>query len=218
MTGPPDGSEVEIRPASAEDLSAMSALMFVEPSREAVAMAGTAARAHRFQRELLRWALDAPGSELMVAQIDTQVVGFAFVSDGGDVPPFASLAAMATRAMGITGALRAAWRASARLAVDLPTPAGGRHLVELQVDPRKRGQGVGGALLDAVEHRAGEAGWSHLSLTTGSTNPARRLYERHGFMVQAQRFGRRYARLTGIPGRVLMVRPTAAPTASDGLA
>jgi hypothetical protein len=50
---------------------------------------------------------------------------------------------------------------------------------------------------------------AHLSLTTGSKNPAGRLYERHGFEVVRERTGRRCARLTGIPGRVLMVKALA---------
>lgn len=67
--------------------------------------------------------------------------------------------------------------------------------------------GVGGELLSAVEDRARLVRAAHISLTTGSTNPARRLYRRHGYDVVAERRAARYARLTGIPGRVLMLKP-----------
>ena len=52
-------------------------------------------------------------------------------------------------------------------------------------------------------------GAAHLSLTTRSDNPARRLYERNGYTVIEERTGRRYARMTGTPGRILMVKPLA---------
>lgn len=123
-----------IRPATSADVDSMGSLMFVEPAREAVVLAG--------------------GVEH----------------------------------------------------VDMAPPPGSFHLVELQVHPRHRGRGTGGVLLDTVDADARASGASLLSLTTGSSNPARRLYERHGFSVVRERRGRRYARLTGIPGRVLMVK------------
>jgi ribosomal protein S18 acetylase RimI-like enzyme len=199
----------------------MVALMFVEPSRESVALAGSAARAARFPRAMIDRALARTDDVVFVAHSggpdgdsgghdrdvgDGDVVGFALVSDGSDIPPLRDVAAMAIGSMGIAGALAAAWRSTARQRVDLPAPPGGLHLVELQVHPRHRGAGIGGTLLDAVEAHARAHGAPHLSLTTGASNPARRLYERHGYEVVAQRSARRYARLTGIPGRVLMVK------------
>jgi ribosomal protein S18 acetylase RimI-like enzyme len=44
-----------------------------------------------------------------------------------------------------------------------------------------RGQGVGGALLDALVAMAREQGYRAVSLSVDRQNPARRLYERHGF-------------------------------------
>jgi GNAT superfamily N-acetyltransferase len=44
-----------------------------------------------------------------------------------------------------------------------------------------RGQGVGGALLKALVAMAREQGYRALSLSVDRRNPARRLYERHGF-------------------------------------
>jgi len=44
-----------------------------------------------------------------------------------------------------------------------------------------RGQGVGGALLQALLDEAGAQGYAALSLSVDRQNPARALYERHGF-------------------------------------
>jgi ribosomal protein S18 acetylase RimI-like enzyme len=55
-------------------------------------------------------------------------------------------------------------------------------------------------VIDAAEGRP-------LSLTTRSDNPARRLYERHGFAVTAEKSHRAFERRTGAAGRILMVRP-----------
>ncbi len=170
-------------------------------------MARGADRARRFQAELFRSAFD-DGSVVLAAVNGADPIGFAWLtsSDHSEVPSLGRVAAMAVRAMGVAGALAAAWPAASRRAVDLSPPPGGAHLTELHVHPNHRGEGIGGALLDAVEGAARSQGAPHLSLTTGSSNPARHLYERHGFEVVAERASHRYTRLTGIPGRVLMVK------------
>jgi GNAT superfamily N-acetyltransferase len=60
------------------------------------------------------------------------------------------------------------------IAVDVPELAMG-------VVAEARGQGIGGALLDALLALAREQGFRALSLTVERQNPARRLYERKGF-------------------------------------
>ncbi len=57
------------------------------------------------------------------------------------------------------------------------------HVPELAmgVVPEARGQGIGGALLDALLTLAREQGFRALSLAVDRQNPARRLYERKGF-------------------------------------
>jgi ribosomal protein S18 acetylase RimI-like enzyme len=200
---------MRMRRATVADLPALSALMFVDPPREAVALARGEKPARRFQEELFRHAFDDAESVVFVAVgDDDEPVGFAWLAsrDGSEIPSLRRVASMAVRAMGIRGALAAAWPASARLAVDITPPAGGTHVSELHVHPHHRGKGIGGALLDVVEDEARAAQAGHISLTTGSSNPARHLYERHGFEVMSERTGRRYARLTGIPARVLLVK------------
>ena len=53
----------------------------------------------------------------------------------------------------------------------------------LAVAPPARGRGVGGALLRAAEEEARRNGVRRLVLDVIESNPARRLYERHGFHV-----------------------------------
>ena len=58
------------------------------------------------------------------------------------------------------------------------------HVQALAVDADLRGQGIGSALLAAVEGRARASGIRRLSLDVVDTNPhARRLYERLGFQA-----------------------------------
>ena len=57
---------------------------------------------------------------------------------------------------------------------------------ELVVDERARGQGIGGALLDAVVDRARAAGCAEVSLSTMPDNArAIAFYRRHGFTDEA---------------------------------
>jgi hypothetical protein len=48
-----------------------------------------------------------------------------------------------------------------------------------------------------------------MSLGTTITNPARHLYERHGFRVVETKTDPSYERYTGIPGRILMMKDLA---------
>jgi ribosomal protein S18 acetylase RimI-like enzyme len=49
--------------------------------------------------------------------------------------------------------------------------------------PSKRGHGIGDELLQALIAKAKAAGYERLSLSVEPGNPARKLYERHGFAV-----------------------------------
>jgi ribosomal protein S18 acetylase RimI-like enzyme len=53
----------------------------------------------------------------------------------------------------------------------------------IAVVPSQRGKGVGEQLLLALIERARQAGYTSLSLSVEPGNPARKLYERHGFRV-----------------------------------
>ncbi len=61
--------------------------------------------------------------------------------------------------------------------IDAQTPE-----LSVGVVPRHRGRGVGSLLLEALIEAAGKR-YPALSLSVEPDNPARRLYERHGFQV-----------------------------------
>ena len=77
-------------------------------------------------------------------------------------------------------------------------------VVELYVDEAARNRGIGGRLLEYADGLA-RGRWPRMCIETGVTNPARRLYERHGYRVIATKTDPRYERLTGSPGWVPMV-------------
>jgi ribosomal protein S18 acetylase RimI-like enzyme len=177
----------------------MVEVMFAEPGVEQLAFMPTIAGARRFSREAWRRAGIA---EFVVAEDAGEVVGFAWCSERGVSIRDGARAAVA--GWGPLGPLRLVLRGWPRQLVELPLPPGGRSLVELQVHPSRRGTGVGTLLL---EHVIAAAGDRSLALTTRSDNPARRLYERHGFVVRDERSHRAFERRTGAAGRMLMVRP-----------
>ncbi len=53
----------------------------------------------------------------------------------------------------------------------------------IAVVPSKRGHGIGDELLQALLAKAKEAGYQRLSLSVEPGNPARKLFERHGFEI-----------------------------------
>ena len=66
---------------------------------------------------------------------------------------------------------------------------------------------IGAFLLQCVDDYAIEQSATHISLTTSTENPARRLYERAGYTVVEQKTNARYERITGSAGRILMIKP-----------
>ena len=69
-----------------------------------------------------------------------------------------------------------------RLRPSLWSKGADTYLEELYVIPERRGQGIGGALLDAAIEAARQAGADHFELTTGEDDTAaRKLYESRSF-------------------------------------
>lgn len=172
--------------------------MYAEPGVEQIAFMPTISGGRRFSRTL--WS-EAGVDEFFVAEDEGSVVGFAWVSEHEISLRAGARAAVA--GWGPVGPVRLVLKGWPRQLVEVAVPDG-PTLIELQVHPSRRGEGIGSALLrhviDSVGHRS-------LSLTTRSDNPARRLYERHGFSVASEKSHRSYERRTGNKGRILMVRP-----------
>jgi ribosomal protein S18 acetylase RimI-like enzyme len=197
---------VEVRAAVEDDLEQMVDAMLAEPSVEQLAFMPTIPGAREFARST--W-LAAGLDGFVVADDDGDVVGFAWCGES-DVSARDGFRA-ARAAWGVTGPVRLMVKGWPRLLVGLAMPPGPK-LIELHTHPSRRGAGVGSLLLDHVIREHGDRA---VSLTTRSNNPARRLYERHGFAVVAQKDNRWFERRTGAPGRVLMVRPPPIPELPD---
>ena len=200
------GHCVEVRRAAEVDLDRMVEVMFAEPGVEQLAFMPSIAGARRFSRAM--WSHAGLG-EFVVADDDGEVVGFAWWSENGISLRDGVRAAVA--GWGPPGPIRLAVKGWPRQLVEIPMPAGPK-LFELQVHPLRRGNGVGTTLLRHVINMVGRGS---LSLTTRTDNPARRLYEGHGFSVTAEKLHRAYERRTGSRGRIVMIRPAPETTGSS---
>ncbi len=199
------------RRATPADTERIAEIIAGEPGREAVGIAGDVHKARAMGMVTVRMEgmPGGPGGlqHTVVAELGGETVGIVHVRGGTDrfkITPAVALAAI--RIFGLVGAVRLLPRVRARARVEIPSPAGAYHIAELDVDPRYRNRGIGGALLDCAEAQAREAGYRQMTLETTTVNPARRLYERHGYRVVETRTAPDYEHYTGIEGRVLMVK------------
>jgi ribosomal protein S18 acetylase RimI-like enzyme len=199
------------RRARSEDADRVAEILAGDPGREAIGIAGDADRARAMGMAIARMeGMPAgPGGlqHTVLAELGGETVGIVHARGGAErfkVTPAVALAAV--RIFGPFRVVGLLTRARARARVDIPSPEGAYHIAELDVDPRYRNRGIGGALLERAEADAREGGYRQLTLETTTDNPARRLYERHGFRVLETRTDPDYERYTGIPGRVRMVK------------
>jgi ribosomal protein S18 acetylase RimI-like enzyme len=68
----------------------------------------------------------------------------------------------------------------------------------LNVLPEARGQGVGTRLLEYCEEKARERGAKKLTLAVVANNPAKRLYERFGFVARNSTVGKRICNVLSV--------------------
>jgi len=200
---------VEIRRARAEEEEAALRLIYEPPGPEASGILGGESRARAVGPALQRLGFyRGPDDEVFVALGDGQPVGVLV----GRTHPMGRPGA--GRALALIRAVLALFplaelpglvhRARIRARLDHPLPAGSFHVAELHVAPAWRGRGIGAALLRCAEGEAQRRGFAELSLTTLTSNPARRLYEREGYAVVAERTDPAYERIAGGAGRLLM--------------
>ncbi len=179
-----------------------------EPGPEATAIVGNVAGARQLWMEMVR----TPGSPMgwrftTVAESDGEVLGVLQAGDQeSSVKITPRLAFLALRVAGPLGTVGLVRRLKAQDRVK-PSPIAGAYRVrELHVDARCRSRGIGGTLLDYAEAEARAAGYTQMTLTTTTANPARHLYERHGFRVVETKTDPLYERYTGIEGRHRMLK------------
>lgn len=196
-----------IRPAAASDMQRIAELISGDPGDEAVGLVGD-----RLLARKLGMALDQAGGstggwkDSVMADLDGKTVG---VIQAGDLREFSIRLSDVWLTLRILGPVRMVKRIpafKARARVQPQRPPGAYHIAEIDVDPGYRGRGIGGALLDWAEAQAHEQGFKQMSLTTTTSNPARRLYERHGFVIAETTTDPAYKRYTGIEGRYLMLK------------
>ena len=199
------------RKATPEDTERIAEIMFDNPPRDVVGMLLDEERARQVGKELVRQPNSPQGwQHTVLAELSGE--GSGVLQGGVDHPGVrlsTGLALAALRIYGPVDLVRVVLRLRARRQVNLKEPSGAYSITELHVDPTYRSRGIGGAMLKYAEEQARHQGCRLMSLTTHLANPARRLYERHGFRVVETRTDPDYERYAGIAGRVLMVKELA---------
>lgn len=209
---------IEIRAAAPADRDAILDVMYRQPGPEMLGSCGTVEASRRFGAALLDLGgFPSSSKPVVVATMEDRVVGMLqYVSGGSGALGVLDTVRVALRGFGVRGSVARIPAAIARARVELPVIQDELYLSEVHVDPELRGHGIGGALLDWVDEAAAEAGASTIWLITGSANPARRLYQRHGYTVTAERSSAGYQSRTGSPGRVRMQKPAREAATASG--
>ena len=199
------------RKATPADTDRIAEILHGEPGQEAVGLCfGSVQLARALGYALVRLPGTPQGWEhTVLAALNEEPVGVLQASGGhlgvtSFVTPGVVLQLM--RIFGAFKLLRGLPRIRARARLNSDRQPGAYAVNELHVDSRHRNRGIGGALLDDAEDEARQGAYRLMSLSTTTINPARRLYERHGFRVVETRTDRAYERYTGIAGRHLMVK------------
>ena len=207
-------NDVTIRPARAGDVDRLIAILYDDPPRDLLGLVPDPVKARAVGAVLLRRGLAIELRLTKVAVIDDKVVGLMELRRPGEdsrMTPWSMLgvAGREVPIVGVGGLWRYARYQRARSRVNMPHPPDALYVGELDVHRDWRNRGLGGELLRHAEEQARREHFPRMALTTTTINPARHLYERHGFRIVETRLDPSYERLTGIPGRVLMVKDVA---------
>ena len=207
-------TDITIRPANVADLDRIYAIMCDDPMPDLLAIEPRVERARRIGALTIRNGLDIDLARTVLAIVDGQAVGLLETSRPGEtssVSPLAVLRVLVPSVM-ISGPRVLAssvryHRARSRVQVERPKDA--YYIGELDVHPQSRNRGIGARLMAYAEEQARTGGFARMALTSGITNPAQHLYVRSGFRIAESRSDAAYERITGIPGRMLMVKDLA---------
>ena len=200
-----------IRAAKRSDIRAIARIMNYPPEPPMAVLLG-ADRASRLGEWLVLNGVVLSIEHSFVAEAGGRVVGVieCGTKTGGDVTAFGGMQLL-PRALLIAGSkiprAIAGLRAQGRVQFE-PQP-GAFVVAQLYVDGEMRNRGIGGKLLDHAESLARKSDASRMIIETGIANPARHLYERHGFELLATKTDAGYERLSGSPGRVMLFKEIA---------
>jgi ribosomal protein S18 acetylase RimI-like enzyme len=196
------------RRATAADTDRIAEIIHGEPAQETVRMCGGVERARAMGYELVRMPGSAQGwDRSVVGELGGEVVVVLQAGQRiGGIRATPKLALKAIRILGLLGAIGLLPKIRAQSRVNAEGPSDAYYISELHVHPQHRNRRIGSAALDCAEEDARRLGHRHMSLTTTTTNPARRLYERHGFRIVETRTDPAFERYTGIAGRHLLVK------------
>jgi len=181
-------SRVTVRPAQADDLSSIAHLL---RQLYAAELPGALSGPVAGQENVLRFTLDAKNQRglqrrYVACLADGQIVATAAMEVPGEVPyeraPDGTIG-MALKEMGYGPTLRLLLTVARSMVGGYRPPlSNAAFLHSVVVDDSQRGQGVGRALVHAMEAYALAAGYSSMLLQVLATNqPAQRLYAQLGY-------------------------------------
>jgi ribosomal protein S18 acetylase RimI-like enzyme len=201
--------DVSFRPAVEAESDLLADIVIGVPEQETTRVAMRLFGIRRFEhaRALFRvaWRAGENWGDSTLAEIAGEPVG-ALQTRQSDmrITPGVALAAVRTLPPGVLVRMPNRLRVHRRVRAHMPH--GAFVISELHVAPAWRSRGIGEILLERAEREARGGGFATMGLTTLTTNPARRLYERFGFRVVSTRTDAEFARLTGTDGNLLMVK------------
>jgi ribosomal protein S18 acetylase RimI-like enzyme len=200
--------DITFRPAHHDETDRIAEIMFGEPPQEAVRVCEGVERARRFCYMQVKTPTLGMGWDRTVFGMlgDEPVTVLQAGRQIGGMSVTPALVWNTLRILGPVRTVRSLPFLSAMRRVNAPAPEGSYHIAELHTHPDHRNKGLGKAALEYAEAEAREEGVATMSLVTTVINPARHLYERQGFKVIETRTDVEYERMTGIPGRNLMVK------------
>ena len=211
MTGATVASGITFRAATAADVPRLAVILNDPPPPETLAIVGSVAKAYVAGRMLIDAGLSVDVARTVVAVDGDDAVGLLDAAgDASEETPGAAtvarLAPLLLARLGPRAVIQALRWIRINPRVQFERVPGAYHVYELDVAASHRGRGIGGLLLERAEQSARAEGHPCLTLTTKVTNPARRLYERHGFRVVGTKLDAEWERWALSPGRVQMVK------------
>ena len=204
-------SDVTVRAARPDDLDRIIAIIYDEPQRDLLGVVPDPRKARAIGALITRGGLELKVDRAVVAVAGGQAVGVMETRRPSEemhvsLPALLRVLAGGTAIIGPSGLWRFVRYRRARSRVEMSRAPGSFYVAELDVHPDHRNRGIGGVLLRHAEEHARAGGFAQMSLTTSTINPAQHLYTRHGYRIVETRLDAAYERMTGIPGRVLMVK------------